>query len=256
MLNPLISGQLSIVKTLGSMFSILYPTISQAFQPRMLKKFSLNDANVFLKELIFSMRVCGFFGSCGLAGFISLGFIYYKLWLPNEDTYFLYYLTLVTVLPSVFEGLIYPTYFVNTLTIKKIFPCFVTFANGIINFASMYFLIKYTNLGVNVIVWSTAILSFITNGIINPVYCSRILNLKWYTLFPTMIKHIITTVMMIGCFIGIEKMFNPKNWIELILVAVLSAILGALIYFIFMTTINEKKYIFNMIKDKFIKIGK
>ena len=116
MLSLISMGQLSIAKTIGMLFSVLYTTISQAFQPRMLRAYASDNRQVFLHELQLEMRVSGFFSGCAFAGFLVLGKLFYQLWIPNQDVNLVYSLTVVTVLSSVADGVVFPTFYVNTLT--------------------------------------------------------------------------------------------------------------------------------------------
>ena len=65
------------------------------------------------------MRICGYFSNVAFAGFVVLGWTYFKLWIPNEDTNILYVLAILTIVSSVTEGVVQPLYYINTLTLKK-----------------------------------------------------------------------------------------------------------------------------------------
>ena len=250
MLSTLAMGQLSIAKTIGSMFSILYSTVSQAFQPRMMKAYASENKQDFLGELRLAMRVSGFFSGCGFAGFLALGTLYYKLWIPNQDFSFIFNLTVVTILCSVAEGVIIPAYFVNTLTTKKRIPCLVTVGSGLANVLGMYSLIKYTSLGVFAVVWTTAVLSFLTNMVFNPIYCSVTLKLPWYTLYPTILKHILGCSIMCFVYKILSELINPTGWIGLIGTAILCCIVGVVFYFMISANAQEKRAVISKLRKK------
>lgn len=249
MLSPLAMGQISIAKTIGMMFSVLYSTVSQAFQPRMLKIYASDNKQAFLKELQFAMKVSGFFSCCAFAGFFALGQLYYKLWLPNQDYRLIYTLTIVTILSSVADGVIYPTFFVNTLTTKKKIPCFVTIGTGVLNVTGMFFLLQYTNLGVYAVVWTTAVLSFLTSFVFNPIYCAVTLKLPWNTLFPLIIRHLMSCAIMTAVFVFITKIIEPSTWTGLILSAGLLIIIGTGIYVAILSNKEDRKKILNKVKS-------
>ena len=54
------------------------------------------------------MRICGYFSNVAFAGFVVLGWTYFKLWIPNEDTNILYVLAILTIVSSVTEGVVQP----------------------------------------------------------------------------------------------------------------------------------------------------
>lgn len=189
MLTGTALGQLAIAKTIGAIFSMLCSTISQAFQPRMLKAYAKGSKDDLIKELTLAMRVSGFFTGCAFAGFFALGRLYYKLWIPNQDGELIYWLTIVTVLCSVAEGAAYPTYYINTLTTKKKVPSIITVISGLLNVGAMYVLLKYTSLGVFAVVWTTAVISMLNSFVFCAIYCPYTLKLPLYILYPTMKYH-------------------------------------------------------------------
>ena len=124
-LNGVATGQIAVVKTIGTMFSMLYEVVYQPFQPNLIKAYASGDVNIFINEQKKAMRICGYFSNVAFAGFVALGGLYYKLWLPSEDTKLLHMLTIVTVLGSVTAGVMRPIYYVYTLTLKNKLPCCV-----------------------------------------------------------------------------------------------------------------------------------
>lgn len=243
MLSSLVMGQLSITKNICMIFSVMYSTISQAFQPRLLKAYASNDKMGFLKELKLAMRVSGFFSSCTFAGFLALGRLYYKLWIPNQDYNFIYILTVISVFSGVVEGVIYPTYYVNTLTTKKKIPCLVTVTNGLLNVISMYFLITYTDLGAYAVILTTVVLAFINSIGFSAIYCPVTLKLPWYSLYSTIIRHLMGCAVMCIAFMVVQKITHPTNWIALIVSAVIMVIVGAFLYALLVTNLSEKRTI-------------
>lgn len=250
MLTPLSMGQLSIAKTIGTMFNVLNSTISQAFQPRMLKTYASDNKQSFLKELKLAMRFSGFFSACAFAGFLVLGKLYYQLWIPNQEYDLIFRLTVITILASMPEGVVVPTYYVNTLTTKKKIPCFVTIGTGICNIISMYFLLKYTNLGVFAIVWTTAVLSSLTSIFFNTIYCPVTLKLPWYTLYPVVIRHLVACGVLCIVFLGITKVINPTGWMGLIVSALICAVVGVIVYAAVVSNRSEKKKVIKLISEK------
>ena len=168
-LNGVATGQIAVVKTIGTMFSMLYEVVYQPFQPNLIKAYASGDVNIFINEQKKAMRICGYFSNVAFAGVVALGGLYYKLWLPSEDTKLLHMLTIVTVLGSVTAGVMRPIYYVYTLTLKNKLPCWITIAGGFLNVVSMYVLLKYTQMGVYAIVSTTTVIMLCINLFFNPV---------------------------------------------------------------------------------------
>lgn len=248
MLSGIATGQIAAVKTVGTMFSMLYQIINQPFQPKMLKVYSTGDKNAFVKELTKAMKICGFFSNVAFAGFVAIGWTYFKLWLPSQDTNVLYILAIITVFGSITEGIAQPMYYVNTLTLKKKIPCFVTVGSGLLNTLSMYLLLKYTDLGAYAIVLTTAVIMTCVNLFFNPLYCAKCLKVSPSSIYRVIIRHIFSVVVMIVVFEVMTKVYMPNSWITLIFIALIMSIVGAAIHTLVMTNREEKRKISNMLR--------
>ena len=181
LLTNLQMGQIAITKTIASIFSSLEAMLCQPFQPLLLKSYSDNNKEQLFDELKMSVNISGFFSALTFAVFFSLGRLFYKLWIPNQDIELLYALTVVTILAYVTEGPVHPLYYIYTLTVKNRVPCIITLLGGVLNVVGMFVLVRYTNMGIYSIVITTTIITTITSMITNPPYMARCLKLKWYT---------------------------------------------------------------------------
>ena len=235
------TGQIAVVKTIGGMFSTLYTVISQPFQPKLLRAYSTGNMAQFIDELKKAMRVCGGLSNIAFAGFFALGGLYYRLWLPTQDYRLLYILTLITVFQSITEGYAYPIYYIYTLTLKKKIPCFMTILSGLLNVVSMVILLQSTQMGAYAIVVTTAVIMTGMNLVFNPMYSMRCLGIKTTMLFPTILRHILSAIVMSVLFHLIAYAINPSNWIGLIVSAVVMVVVGVVTHFLIMS--NKHDYI-------------
>lgn len=248
MLSAIQTGQIAAVKIIGTMFSMLYQIVNQPFQPKMLKVYSKGDMKAFVDELAKAMKICGFFSNVAFAGFTALGWVYFKLWLPSQDTDVLYWLAVIAVFGSITEGIAQPMYYVNTLTLKKMIPCFVTLGSGLLNTGSMYILLKYTDIGVYAIVLTTAVIMSSVNLIFNPLYCAHCLKVKPWSIYKTIVRHIISVVVMIVVFKAMTLVYMPAGWLTLIGMALVMVVIGLVVHVLVMTNKAEKQKLLKKIK--------
>lgn len=184
------------------------------------------------------------------AGFVALGGLYYKLWLPSEDTKLLHVLTIVTVLGSVTAGVMRPIYYVYTLTLKNKLPCWITIAGGFLNVVSMYVLLKYTQMGVYAIVSTTTVIMLCINLFFNPVYAAYNLKISVKVYYKVIFKHLISAAIMVGGFIGIARVIRPSGWIGLIASAIIMCISGLIIHVLIMCNMDEKLFLIKKITKR------
>lgn len=250
LLTNLEMGQIAITKTIASIFSSLEAMLCQPFQPLLLKSYSDGNKTRLHEDLRMSVNVSGFFSALAFAGFFSLGKLFYQLWIPNQDTELLYALTVVTILAYVTEGPVHPLYYIYTLTVKNKIPCIITLLGGVLNVVGMFVLVRYTSMGIYSIVITTTVITTITSLITNPPYMAHCLKMKWYEFYPALLINIVGTVIMTVVFFLVTRAINPNGWIGLIMTAIFLCGIGFLIYFIFVFSAKERKYILGMVKHK------
>lgn len=253
LLSAVQTGQIAVVKTIGSMFTILYTVISQPFQPKLLKTYSSNNIDAFLRELKKSMKICGSVSNIAFAGFIALGELYYKLWLPTQNYKLLYWLTVIAIFQSITEGYAYPIYYIYTLTLKKKIPCFITIISGVVNVGAMVLLLSMTEIGCYAIVLTTAVIMTGINLVFNPMYSMKCLGLKLTTLFPTILRHIVSAIIMTFVFCELSELISPTSWMELICSACIMILLGFVIHFFAVAERTDYNRIIAVAKRKNIK---
>lgn len=247
------TGQISVAKTISTMFVSLLQIVSQPFQPLLIKAYASEDKEYFLYELKKSMNICGYFGNIAFAGFFALGNLYYKLWLPGQDNELLHILTLITVFNYITDSLMRPIYYVNTLTLKNKIPCIVTIFGGFLNVVSMYILLKYTHLGVYAVVITTAVIMVSINLFFNPIYASKCLGIRYRYFYPVILRHILSCAILCIVLKVINYVINPHNWSGLILTAIIMAIVG----FVFHISITMGvRYLYTLIQKFIMKISK
>lgn len=249
MLTATAMGQLSIVKTLSTIFVTLFQTITLPWQPILLKKHSTNDTLGTVSSFKHGIKTTAFFSNLLFAGLLSYGITYFTLWTPSENTSLLYKLLLITLFGMIIEGAAYPLLYTYTLTLKNKLPCYVTIGSGLLNVLGMYLLLSFTSMGIYSIVLTTSILAWLVYFIFTPLYTAHCLKVKWFTFYPTIIRVLIAGI---GCtFIcfAISHIYSPTSWIGLILSAMICVIVCAPIYVLMVVSKSELKTIIS----KFLK---
>lgn len=250
MLSPLRAGQLAIVKTMSTIFSTMFQLVAQPFQPLQLKYYASEDKSKLVDSFKLGIKVNGMISNIAFAGFVIFGTAYYRLWTPSEDISLLQTVSIVTVIGSIIEGAVYPLYYAYTLTLRNMVPCFVTLLSGLLNVAGMYFLIKYFELGIYAVVGTTAVLSWLVNFVFNPMYVAHCLKISKWTFYPTLIKHIVSCLLMTVAFYGLSKVYFPSSWITLIAVALLGLLFGVVIHVSIMFTGDEKRWMLKKLLNR------
>lgn len=250
MLSATAMGQISIIKTVFAIFSGVYQLIAQPFQPMFLKDYAAENKKELMKNLKLSMKISGLIANLIFAGFFALGKSYFKLWVPSQDPELMYNLTLLATVTCVLEGPIYPLYYIYTLTVKNKIPCLITIAGGVLNVLGMYFLIKYTSLGIYSIQITTAAIMLFISGVTNPLYMAYCLGAKWFVFYPTLGRNVLSCGVMMVSMRIISNIMKPTSWSTLILAALGCALVGCLIHLLIIFSSEEKSKLLRIIHKK------
>lgn len=230
MLSALAAGQLAIVKTISTIFTTLFQLVATAFQPMQLKYYANDDKKLLISSFKLGIKLNGMISNIAFAGFTVFGAVYYKLWTPSQDIGVLQTVTIVTIIGSVIESAVYPLYYGYNLTVKNKIPCFITILSGLMNVFGMYVLIKFFDAGIFAVVLTTTVLTWLVNFVFNPLYVSYCLKIRLTTFYPTLFRHIVSSVLLLAVFSIIRKIYYPNSWMGLIMVALVCAIIGALLH--------------------------
>lgn len=248
LLTGVAMGQISIVKSLSTIFTTLCQLVASPYHATLLRKYSDNDVDGVVSVFKASMKLNGFFSTLLFAGFAVFGELYYKLWTPSQDTSVLYMLTVLTLLGSVSEGIAFPLFYTYTLTLKNKIPCMVTIASGLINVAGMYILIKYFKLGVTAIVLTTTVLGWGTYFVFTPIYAAKCLGCSPKVYYPTIFRILVTCIGMTLCVRLLAFIDLPLSWFSLICYAFVATIICIPIYIWGVFTVSERAKLFSRIQ--------
>lgn len=243
-------GSLALAKTVPIAIVSLLSNINNVFSPNITIYYANKDKSNLVEEISRSMRISGIFTSLCVSILIILGYNFYRLWVPNENTYLIQILSILTIFGMLFSGNVSALFNVFTVVNKLKLNSFVILINGLINSFLVFIIIKNTNLGIFAVAAISSITSLVKNLTYTPIYAAKCLDLKWSTFYPPIIRYIICTILNICiCFICCYYL-DKDNWSELILNGFLCLAIGFTIGYITMLNRDEKVYF----KNKFIKV--
>lgn len=254
LLSTLQMGQLGIVKTVLVIFTAVFMLTAQPFQPILLKNYAAGDRKAVVSNLKFAVTVNGLLSNILFAFLVVFSLNYYRVWIPKEDANLLQHITTISVIGMMIEGTITPMFYVYVLTLKNKIPSIVTFISGLLNAVSMYVLIRFAGLGLDVVVCTTAVLSWLVYFFFTPSYTARCLNAPLTVFYPAILRNILSAAAMVLAFFGLRTFLNPASWMELILTGLVCAVIGGVIHLVIAFSREDRKTVLG-IAGKLLKRG-
>lgn len=225
-IGPIPMGTLSIAKTVPTLIGNINGMLASVFSPALTIAYAKGDKEGILKNLKQSTKIMGIVVNIPIALLIVYGEEFYSLWMPKEDGKVLQILSIITIICSVVECSIMAIYYLFTALNKVKENAISVLIQGILNTIIVLILLKTTNLGIYAVAGVSTILNIIRATIFAAPYGAKLLNLKWYTFFPDIIKSVLS-VIILSILSYITKILVPANsWITLIISGGIAGILG------------------------------
>jgi O-antigen/teichoic acid export membrane protein len=228
MLDAMKMGEISVAKTVSTLTVSLTNAVAEAQKPKQMEAYSKNDNQELILRLKRSMRLCGSLSFLILAVFLTCGLDFFQLWIPEQDTWKVYRLTVLALIGNAIVGLVFPLYYLYALTKHVKLPSLLTVLYGVINVVSMILLIRSTNLMEYAVLLTTAMLDC-CHLLDAPLYGAHCLGVKKGTFYPEIVA-------CSGCFIVsllLQELLCviipvASNWSFLILKLLLYTAVGSL----------------------------
>ena len=241
MLSAVLMGNLAISENISLIFKSLLNMVARPFNPYYLKDYADKDMARLRRHMVFAMKFSSMFTNTYFAGIFALGMAFYRLWIPSQDIDTIWKLTVISGITAITSGIITPGFYAYTLTLRKKIPCALTMMSGVLNVISMYFLIKYTSLGVYAVVWTTAVLMGIINLILHPYYIAKVLKFPRGVFYPVIMRCLIACAADTAVLYAASCLFKPTRWITFVVTVIVFGGLGFLVHLLCALTPEEKK---------------
>lgn len=227
--------------------------VSGTFSPELTKTYAEGDNEKFQRQIIYSMKICGFICAVPIMGLICFGDEFFRLWLPvlsDKEVGIVQILSVLTLMHTAFDVHLYPLYSVNGILCKLRLPVFINFGVGIINVVGTILLLKYTNLGIYAVQIVSTTCMVLKVILFTPIYGAKIQNLKWYTYYPVLLRGVLGSAIILSLFIVIRNIFKIDGWMSFVPIVILAGGLGYIINFMVILDKEEKTKVITFIKKK------
>lgn len=248
-------GYVSTSKTIAVSINTLYETISAVFTPSLTISYARENKKELLEDLISAMKMTGFFANIPLCFIIVFGISFYTLWLPgtemessHEIIIMIYLLTVLTMFGTIVGGVISPLFNVYTVVNKLKWNSLITLFMGIANTIIVFILLNTTNLYVYAVAGTSTVLGIIKNFTFTPMYAAHCLGIPKRSFYPTILRYILVSFMMVAVFYALYLVLPSANWLWLMIDVVVCGITGSIINILFLFGKKERAMLFDVVK--------
>lgn len=248
-------GILSIAKTIPMAVSRLVGMISNVFSPQLTIDYAKDNNEQLVEGLKKGMVISGFFTNIALGFTIAFGYMFYSLWVPNEDTDLIQIASVLTVLGVFIPGVINNLWSVFTITNRLKLNSIIIVANGLLNTLLVFILLKTTDLGILAIAGVSTITSTIRNLTYTPMYAAHCLNISKKTFYPVILRYILSSSVIIVVYSLLVKFTFQSSWLILFINGIFCGLIGVVINYLLLLDKAEKLQVRAVLKKiRLIKV--
>lgn len=220
-------GHLSITKQIPVLILALIGTISSAFAPSLTELYARNDKQSIRAEILASMKIIGFFSLIPLCFIFSFVDCFYSLWLPNEDSGYLYILTII--------GVAYFPILLSLEGVQNLWPVFnkvKTYSLASITFSILIFITVLSGLHfineayrIYYLVCVSTAFNFVFVIFFIPLFAARCLEVRKSFFYLNIIKNLVSLIIIVSILLLVKSFIVVDSWYRLIGVIVLDVLL-------------------------------
>lgn len=251
-LSNVIMGQISVGNQFGTILNAVILAVSNVFQPKQLEAYSHKKIDELLFYFKVSINVCGFVANTFWGCFLFLGIPFLQLWIPHEDFYTIFVISLIVILGNLIVAIITPLYYVTTLTARMKWVSFITVGCGVANVLSMFVLLNTSCNGAFVVVGTTTALNLVAL-VVFPCVTKKYLGLDTIPFKREIMKHFICSGFLLVVYLIIPFKIICNSWIDLILKGLACGGIIMIIVGILQLSSSERRIIWNMLKKRIKK---
>ncbi len=242
-------GCVSVTKTFVNLIISLISTISDIYVPKFLKAYA-KDKESLNAEFLTSTKLLGFCSCVIISVFLVYCQTFYELWLPGEDAVLMRNLTYISLASIFVSGPVYSMFSIYTV-INKVRPMAVaSLVMSVMSTATVFLLLKFTDLGVYAIVGVSSIYGAVKNLTYN-MFCLRKyagINLK--KSYGVILKNIVILLTCMGVNMYIKSFFTITSLVNMVMYIIIAVAVSTIIFFLLGIGYNDKKEIFRLVAQK------
>lgn len=247
-------GLLAISKTISTAVLSMIGTVSSIFQPKNTKHYAEKNENKLIDNVLFSMKITGFFSNVPLVFLIVFGFCFYTLWVPGQDISTINILSILGILSLFVGGVIDPLWNVFTITNRLKLNSIIVLLTGLLNAFVVFLLVYFTDLGIFAIAGVSSITAIIKNLTFTPMYASKCMGTSPKRIYAVIFKYLTATTISSLIVFLISKWLIPNNWLILILCLMISSAITFFVNIFVLFNQEEQRHFLNLLKDKISKL--
>lgn len=244
------TADFAIAKTAPTLIWSLLAMLSGTFMPQFNIQYANGEKNELVKSVGRSISLISLIIGIPMGFLVVYSQSFFDLWVPDVSSDTICWLSILSVTPLILGASINPLYGLFVVTNKLKIPTIVLLAGSSLQTVIIYFVIKYTDLGIWSIPIVSGIQSILRNTFFTTIYGGLCLGLNWKTFFSAMFKGVLGMVIVIAISYTIQQFVQIENWYHFFMVLLIVAFISFILNFFIMFNRQDREILFGMVRAK------
>lgn len=238
-INGVMTGNVSIGKTLPSLYTSVVALLSDSFYPSFLEYYSKGDRDKLLHSIKNAINVLSSISGVCLSLLFVYSKVFYTLWVPGTDVDLLRNITLLSAGTVFISGCIYCLYSIFSITNKIRNNSIALLVTGVLSIFTTFLFLKFTDAGVYAIVGVSSAYGILRNLTFTPIYAAKCLEINKFTFYPVILKNVLNCALLCAMNYIISIIIMPDTWLQLIFCGFVGLVLGSVLTVLVVLGKNE-----------------
>lgn len=245
-INAAAMGILSITTQIPFIILSILGLFTSSFAPSLTKDFAKGNLKEMLNEVYKSIRILSISILVPIAILYIYGDVFYKLWMPTQDSLLLQKLTICGTFALLVTSPLDGFWNVFTITNKIKGSSIFMIINSLVVFLTVLlglFLTEDITTKMFIIAAVRSLYGVIRGIVFLPIYGAYCMNLKRTFFYKPIIKSLFGVLVTLGLCWMLRLLYVPDNWLGFFMSSLLVALVSCSIGSILILTKNDKKFI-------------
>lgn len=245
-INAAAMGILSITTQIPFIILSVLGLFTSSFAPSLTKDFAKGNLKEMLNEVYKSIRILSISILVPIAIIYIYGDVFYKLWMPTQDSLLLQKLTICGTFALLVTSPLDGFWNVFTVTNKIKGSSIFMIINSLVVFLTVLlglFLTEDITTKMFIIAAVRSLYGVIRGIVFLPIYGAYCMNLKRTFFYKPIIKSLFGVLVTLGICWMLRLLYVPDNWLGFFMSSLLVALVSCSIGSILILTKNDKKFI-------------
>lgn len=252
LIGPVAMGFFSISKIVPSFVYSFFSQAGSVFAPSLTQDYANSDIAAIRSTLFQSIRIMGFVATIPAVCLYTFGEEFYTLWLPSQNAYELYVLTILGTLGSIFSMPLEALWNIFTVTNKIKYSASFMVVYNLLSFLTILVVMPFVDgMFFKLCVFSVIrfFFSFAKNFLFLPMFGAKCLNLPLSTFYPAIAKSLLAFILAFLTALAMNYFVEINSWIMLICMCSLTLVACVVVNSLIILTPHDR----SIIKEKIIR---